>query len=545
MIICNDKVTEKFLSAFLLFIAIFFVCILVFIYPICSDDYPYAFIHGTSNRVCSLGDIFVSQYHHYFHIHGRIWPEALTQLFMIYDKALFNFSLIICYVSSALLIANLARIRIRIALGLIIPSLWILVPVPGQTIFWLCGACNYIFATFLSLGFLTLLLKGKRAGLWVALPLAVIVGNSHEGSSVGLLVALLLFSVLDRNNKRSTLFYANLLMLLFGIMAIFLSPGTTERMAHAAGNATSDSFMLKHLLTLAKGVLHFFRAIVHTPLEYLLIIILLIGCIVSNAIYKKKKNEIHILGFSLAVGAFVNFILPLAANVSYPRAFYGASSMALISSYIAILPVLVEKKKLLVFLYITLLIANVVTFIVGSNQISRMKCQETYILQALAQGEGVICLPERLANIQGRFIEEYGNFNNYRMNGSKAAYIGAPQEYSILSNKEEIEVFKQCDFNELQKIRVHYTTHPNAIIIRLKKRHQEEAITFIPKQENTFINRLKSRFVNKKQKRAIPFAAIAYKGEYYIIIPSPVKDITLEVTYKDGEQETMRLNSTE
>lgn len=542
MMNCNIKSLTECFGVFLLLVAFFFVGFLVFLYPICSDDYSYAFIHGSGNRVASIGDIFVSECHHYIHQHGRVWTESLTQFFMMFDKIVFNLSLLICYFACAYLIAKFARVRHTLALSVIIPSLWILVPVPGQTMFWLCGACNYIFSTCVMLVFLALLFSEKKWCLVVALPLAVIVGNSHEGTSCGLLVALLLFSLLDRKKKKNPLFYVNIFLLLFGIITIFLSPGTAVRIAHASGNSTGDSFLVKHMVTLARGTWHFCGWIVSMPLEFLLIIALMIGCVVSNVIYKKKKGEIHALALSLAVGAFVNFILPLAANVTYPRAFYGTSTVALISSYIAILPVLVEKKKLLVPLYMALFVANVVTFFVGVNQVSKMSAQEAYVLQALAQGESVICLPENSANVRGRFVEEYDNFNNYRLNGSKAHYIGAQQKYSVLRCPDEIAVWKQCNFDELSEERVHYLDNPNAIIVRLKGPHMRESVTVETETRATLIAHTKSKFLRQVKKIGLPFAAISYKDEYFIIIPHPEKDITLEIVYKDGEKENLHLN---
>lgn len=540
----NFKASSSILSLLSLLVSVVFVCILAFMYPLCSDDYAYAFIHWSNVRVTSLYDILCSEYHHYLYQHGRIWAQALVQFFMMYDKCIFNVCVIACYLFSSILIARFTKVRLCVALSIIIPSFWVVVTMPGQTIFWLAGACNYIFTTCITLLFLTLLLSKRKWCLWFALPIAVLAGNSHEGTSCGLLAALLIYTVLDRKNKKSFLFYLNLLFFLFGVISIFLSPGTADRVAQTGGNTATDIIFVKQLITLAKGACHFCFELLDSPLEKILILFSLLLASVSNIIHIKANKRPHLLSFSIMCGAWINFLLPLAANATYNRAFYGAVSLALCSSYMVILPMLVEKKRLLVPIHITLLVANISTFIVAFNQVSRMRDLETYVISRLQKGESVICLPENLSNVNGRFVESYGNFNNYRENGNKSLYVGAPQEYSVLSRKAEIKVFEQCNFDNLSEERVHYLPQSKAVIVRLKGRHKSESVTFVPKQESTSISRLKAKFLGENQRRAQPFAAIAYKGSYYVIIPNPAKDITMEISYRNGEEETLHLNET-
>ena len=81
---------KTFCAVFLLAVGCIIYCLNVFT-PLFSDDWHYAFIFGTHQRIDSIGDIFRSQYIHYFDFNGRSIVHFIVQLFDgILGKNVFN-----------------------------------------------------------------------------------------------------------------------------------------------------------------------------------------------------------------------------------------------------------------------------------------------------------------------------------------------------------------------------------------------------------------------------------------------------------------------
>lgn len=529
--------------------AIAMICVLVCLYPLCSDDYGYAFITGTDERVQSLWDIIVSQYRHYFLFHGRVWNHVVYQFLMMHDKIVFNVTLPFVYLFTCYLIAKQTRANTLRALSIIIPSFWILLPVPGQTIFWLGGASNYIFATCIALLFISLILSDNKWHHLAALPIAVLAGNSHEGTSCGLLVALLIFSVLDKERKKGWIYYTNLLLFTAGIIIFFLSPGSIARINSATGSDAIDTFPIKQIVTFFKGAFHLGECLVSFSFDHWLVIFIIFFSAVGNLIYYKQEKRINALAFSLFLGAIINFSLPLTANVFYSRAFYGASSLALISMYINFIPLLKDKTRAYNTFYIFAFCINIFTFICAIHQISTLRGKEHYIINALSKNESIICVPDDIAFPSGRFIEDYGNYPHHFYNKAKSHFYGYKQSYSVLCDPIQKSCIQHYDFKNPQTPRI--CRIPSlGVVVRLDKINVYEttSTSLAATQDN---NSLKAKLralvgMGKNMRDSIiPTASVSHNGKYYIIIPSTEKNIKLEIDYLDGEKEVININEEE
>ena len=155
----------------LLLLGIFFF-VLNFWLPLFSDDYAYAFIWDGTNggnllarpgaleRVSSFGDIFVSQWSHYFTWGGRVVAHTLVQFFLWQGKGLFNVCNTLIFLLTIVLIIWLGTGRLyRRPLPLkyvawVFACLWLCNLAFADTCLWLTAACNYLWMGSLQLLFL-------------------------------------------------------------------------------------------------------------------------------------------------------------------------------------------------------------------------------------------------------------------------------------------------------------------------------------------------------------------------------------------------------
>ena len=116
-----------------------FLAMLVFncLTPYVADDYTFSFSYATGERLTGLLSVLESQWYHYFHWSGRFIIKYLTQDFTVLPKGVFNLLNAAVYAGLGLVLHRLALGRKKrfdpTVLALIYPSLWMVLPVFGQT----------------------------------------------------------------------------------------------------------------------------------------------------------------------------------------------------------------------------------------------------------------------------------------------------------------------------------------------------------------------------------------------------------------------------
>lgn len=185
-------------------ILFFWMLLLNCLTPYLADDFTFAYAFDTGLRLQSLPQLLQSLAYHYYEWSGRVVVKFFAQGFTIFPKMLFNLCNAAAYLGLGLVIYRLARGRRTgrydlPALLLIFAALWEISPAFGQTNLWMCGACNYLWAT---LGCLAYLLPwgywlqrpfeaGRRMAVGIALA-GLLAGWLSENTSAGMLVCLVL-----------------------------------------------------------------------------------------------------------------------------------------------------------------------------------------------------------------------------------------------------------------------------------------------------------------------------------------------------------------
>lgn len=142
---------------FWLILAAAFVTIFAynFLTPYLSDDYSYA---CEVRQAKSLWALLRQQYGEYLSNSGRVVGQFNVRLSLVFDKQVFNLVNSVMFVVLVLLIYGNIRRKKKydiFVLLLIITFLWKFAVDFGQTMLWICGACNYLWGSVFILGFVT------------------------------------------------------------------------------------------------------------------------------------------------------------------------------------------------------------------------------------------------------------------------------------------------------------------------------------------------------------------------------------------------------
>lgn len=215
-----------------------------------EDDMAFSLMEGEWTPVRSLVDLLRSHTNLYLHANGRTANLVAALFCALLGKGLFN----VCNTLVFGLLAHLTSLlttgrRSLLALSMFLVSVGTCYPVPGETLLWLDGSCNYLWAITLSLALVWYLMRshdpvqGWARGLALFLA-ALVAGSFNEATSFGMLAGLALYYLLNRSqcNRQAAIFMAGYLL---GVAIIVASPGAWAR---AASGDISVNMALPDLL---------------------------------------------------------------------------------------------------------------------------------------------------------------------------------------------------------------------------------------------------------------------------------------------------------
>lgn len=254
------------------------------------DSIKYKFNFATGDKIRSIGDIFESQYAHYFLWNGRYVAHCICQLFVsFFSKEIFSGVNALMYIALVVLvIRNVTERPLSIRLVL---SATCLVLFFCDTQYVPACQIGYIWMAVLVLLFLRLYFnyaKKNRLSLMICVGLllfSMIAGNGQEALNVGVGGALIIFALTHIRTLTVAQWY---MTVGFGIGGLFLclSPGT---MGRTEGMVTSPIY----------SVINFFLSLRAT---YILLVILL---------YKLVRRRITLLRFYHENAFLINAIIVL------------------------------------------------------------------------------------------------------------------------------------------------------------------------------------------------------------------------------------------
>ncbi len=322
------------------YFCIVFVFVMVFAYniltPYLSDD---IFYKTDVERANSFWDLIKQQYNEYLSNSGRIIGQFNIRLSLINDKIFFNVINSIMFVTLSLLIyVNIdGRKKYDICLLIIIVCvIWRYSVEFGQTILWICGACNYLWGSVIILGFITFYrskLKNINADYGIGTAVlcfifGVIAGWCNENTSGGgfLLILMFTFTACIKRHKAnikkiSAYMVAAHAGMICGMLGMLMAPGIANRASVMEDNYTGLVGYLSRFYKCCMVIQEHFME---------LLIIFVITTIIAIVCQKKKESVMnHTIPFFLASAAtaFALIIAPPPMD----RAYFGAGVFLMIA----------------------------------------------------------------------------------------------------------------------------------------------------------------------------------------------------------------------
>ena len=211
-------------------------------------------------RVSSFGDIAQSMWSHYFTWGGRIFAHTISQFFLWIGKPAFDVANTVVLILFILVIMNLANTWLkisRLALIWIFVALNLFAAQSISTMFWLTGACNYLWMSFFQLFFLTPYVKALRSSevknsalnVIIMVVLGMLAGWSNEvGALVTIFLTTLMIIMCKARGLHRPWMTAGLVVLTISCAFMILAPGNFARLAIVCPNYhyTAELFF-KHL----------------------------------------------------------------------------------------------------------------------------------------------------------------------------------------------------------------------------------------------------------------------------------------------------------
>jgi len=201
-----------------------------------EDDMAFSLIEGVWTPIRSLHDVLRSHAHLFVDANGRTANLVAALFCGLIGKGTFN-------VINALVFGALAHLlsllstgrRSLLALSVFLVAVGTCYPVPGETMLWLDGSCNYMWAITLSMALVLCLQRGRRCQLgWgrglALLFIAVVAGSFNEATSFGFLLGMLVYLLVNRGCWSRPVAIA-LIGYLLGVAIIVASPGAWHRAA--------------------------------------------------------------------------------------------------------------------------------------------------------------------------------------------------------------------------------------------------------------------------------------------------------------------------
>lgn len=201
-----------------------------------EDDLGFFLVDGEWTPIRTVADALRSLHNHYLGTNGRLADVFAMVFCAFFGKGVFN-------VCNTLVFGLMSHLLSLLSTGrkslLAIVAFWTVVgtcyPVPGETMLWLAGSCNYMWAITASLALIYLLSRYGNSdlgwGISVLLALfAVLAGSFNEATSIGVFAGLCLYYVFNLSKVNRAVIMA-MCGYLLGLLVIVSSPAAWSRAA--------------------------------------------------------------------------------------------------------------------------------------------------------------------------------------------------------------------------------------------------------------------------------------------------------------------------
>lgn len=430
--------------------------------PYMSDDYFY--MHE-ARQASSLWDLIKQQYGEYLSNSGRVVGQFNIRLFLSMDKWVFNVVNSIMFGALVLLMYHNIRGKKKhdiFVLLLIVVFLWKYAVSFGQTMLWICGACNYLWGSVFILGFVTFYrhFLDRTDEIKRQLPLAigtflfgVLAGWCNENTSGGGLLLVLMFGInfwLDRKKEGKRKIYpfmlTGVLGMCCGILGMITAPGVRNR---------SQTMSEGEYTGLVGLVSRIYKTTVTVKELFFTLLVMMVIVLVLLVVYKKwksfqdvRRHESVLFLIAAAATAYALAVAPVPAD----RAFFGAGIFLMIAGIQGIVDV-ADKERLLqaakYSLVCVLCLWLFFTYVENLVNLARIYREENERIELIKadkadpNGDGIVVVPQ----FREAFQNPYSNAHESDMTEDKDYWINL--FYEIYYDVGNITAIPRDEWNEL------------------------------------------------------------------------------------------------
>lgn len=430
--------------------------------PYLSDDYAYMV---EVRKASSLWELIRQQYGEYLSNSGRIIGQFNVRLSLSVSKYIFNI------VNSGMFLALILLIYYNIrrrkeydifVLLLIITFLWKFTVDFGQTMLWICGACNYLWGSVIILGFFSLYryvlehtqqIKHQAVTAVLMFLLGIPAGWCNENTSGGGLLLVLMYTALfvyqQRQEKQKAVYpfmIAGMAGVCSGIFGMVMAPGVRKRSAVMSEEAyTGIVGLLSRTYKITVTVRELFF-----PLLVIMAVILFF-LILQGRKEKRQAGERCDSILFLTAFAATSYVLVLAPTPAN-RAFFGAGVFLMTACIQGIVDVKEEETSIsvakyslagilclwLFFTYVENLVNLARIYREDGERISLIMEEKTN-----PEGDGIVVIPQ----YRKAFQNVYSDAHNSDLTDDKEYWIN--HFYEIYYDVGNITAIPRDEWDEL------------------------------------------------------------------------------------------------
>lgn len=443
-------------------VAVLMLFAYVVLTPYMSDDYFYMF---EARQASSLWDLVRQQYGEYLSNSGRVVGQFNIRLFLSMDKWVFNVVNSVMFAALVLLMYHNVKRKKKhdiFVLFLIVVFLWKYAVSFGQTMLWICGACNYLWGSVLILGFFTFyrhfLTNTERIKHPVLLTIGtfffgILAGWCNENTSGGGLLLVLMFAFnfwWDNKKEGKRKIYpfmiSGVVGMCCGLLGMILAPGVRNRSETMSdGEYTGLIGLLSRVYktTVTVRELFFDLLVIMT----IVLIILVLQKKIKGWMDIRRKESILFLVAAVAT-AYALILAPVPAD----RAFFGAGIFLMIGVIQGIVDVAEEEFLLRVAKYSLVSVLCLWLFftymenLVNLARIYREETQRVEMIKADKadpNGDGIVVVPQ----LREEFQNPYSNAHESDMTEDKNYWINI--FYEIYYDVGNITAISRDEWDEI------------------------------------------------------------------------------------------------
>ncbi len=531
--------------------------------PLKPDDVMYALqMHNLQERIDGWASLLRSQAFHYVDTNGRVSSSFLVQLFCgLLGKPLFN----VCNALVAAVFVHLAARLVAgrsgsvVALAMALAFVMTLMPVPGETMLWVSGAVNYLWAATASLALLVWLAgegSQRRAPWWrhlLVLLLALLAGAMNESVGAGTLLGLAVYFALNRD-RFAPLARTALLGYALGVALIFASPAAWQRLSDGGDvnmHMTLAQMLSRRVINTCTKSLHFV-----TP-----------ALVVLGVVVALVRHRFSALRSSMVLWCFGGVMLAIVA-LSITNSYRSYTAFALYSFVLVgqVLNRYLDGRRMARWVAAVLLAGCAVMAVRAVNDTNAYKRYDDGVTAAIAAAPRECVLPASQPPVVSRWVYPvtYDNDGYMTHKFYYCCYYGkdnlqflAPDIYARYTSGDmlaggEVAPFELADSVPVPMRLITFAGHPYSIIdmdtVRPRLASPQARVYYASMEQHLGAERSQrlKRWGEFPEFMPMSQYYLKQRGRYYLVLPELEPDVVaIEVPlHLGGEQRVLRFNKT-